>query len=35
MDNKERDLCNYRIDSALETIETAKWCVKSERHKMW
>ncbi len=33
MDNKEKDLCHYRIDSALETMETAKWCVESEHYK--
>lgn len=33
MDNKEKDLCEYRIASALETMETAKWCVDNKHYK--
>lgn len=33
MDNKEKDLCNYRLNSALETIETANWCVANRHYK--
>lgn len=33
MDNKENDLCSYRLDSALETMETAKWCLENKHYK--
>lgn len=33
MDNKEKDLCEYRIASALETMETAKWCAENKHYK--
>jgi uncharacterized protein (UPF0332 family) len=33
MDDKQRDLCNYRIENALETFETAKWCVENKHYK--
>lgn len=33
MDSKEKDLCQYRISSALETLETAKWCVSNRHYK--
>lgn len=33
MDNKENDLCNYRLNSALETMETANWCVENKHYK--
>lgn len=33
MDSKEKDLCQYRIASALETLETAKWCVSNRHYK--
>lgn len=33
MGNKEKDLCNYRLNSALETLETANWCVANRHYK--
>lgn len=33
MDNKEKDLCNYRLNSALETMETANLCVENKHYK--
>ncbi|MBD5481600.1 MAG: HEPN domain-containing protein [Lachnospiraceae bacterium] len=33
MDSKEKDLYQYRIASALETLETAKWCVSNRHYK--
>lgn len=33
MDNKENDLCNYRLNSALETMETANLCVENRHYK--
>lgn len=33
MDSREKDLCNYRLNSALETMETAKWCLENKHYK--
>ena len=33
MDSKEKDLCDYRMNNALETIETANWCVENKHYK--
>lgn len=33
MNKKEMDLCRYRISNALETLETANWCVTSKHYK--
>jgi uncharacterized protein (UPF0332 family) len=31
--NKSVDLCRYRINSAEETLDTAKLCIENKRHK--
>lgn len=33
MGNKERDLCDHRMKGALETMETANWCVENRHYK--
>lgn len=33
VDNKEKDLCDYRLKSALETMETANWCLENKHYK--
>lgn len=33
MDNKEVDLCMYRIGNAKETLDTAKLCMEHKRYK--
>ncbi len=33
MDNKEEDLCLYRYQTAVETLETAKLCMENRHYK--
>lgn len=33
MQDKAKDLCGYRINSALETLEAAKVCIESKHYK--
>lgn len=34
MQNKGDDLCKYRINAALETLDTAKTCLEIKHYKM-